>query len=69
MRRDWRLRIEDILESLARIERYLDGMTYEQFAQDERTRDAVIWNFGIIGEAANHVPEGVLPARACGICP
>jgi len=59
MPRDWRIRIEDILESLSRIERYIDGMTYEQFAGDDRTLDAVIRNFGIIGEAANHIPEDV----------
>jgi len=31
MPRDWRIRIEDILEALSRIARYIDGMTYDQF--------------------------------------
>jgi uncharacterized protein with HEPN domain len=58
MPRDWRIRVEDILESLSRIASYIDGLTYNQFTEDNRTLDAVIRNFGIIGEAANHVPVG-----------
>lgn len=39
------------------------GMTYDTFAADERTRDAVIRNLEIIGEAAGNLPEEVT-ARA-----
>jgi len=63
MQRDWRIRIEDILESLARIERYTAGMAFDTFSTDERTLDAVIRNFGIIGEAANHIPDDVRKAH------
>lgn len=48
--RDWKLRVHDILEAISRIERYTVGMTFETFAADERTVDAVIRNFGVIGE-------------------
>ncbi|MEA2165015.1 MAG: hypothetical protein QOK37_3142 [Thermoanaerobaculia bacterium] len=34
-------------------------MTFEQFAEDERTIDAVIRNFLVIGEATWHVPDDV----------
>ena len=37
-------------------------MTFEDFEADERTVDAVIRNIGIIGEAANHVPEEIQEA-------
>lgn len=56
-RRAWRLRIEDILSSIERIQRYIAGMTYDEFCADERTADAVVRNIEIIGEAARHVPS------------
>jgi uncharacterized protein with HEPN domain len=53
-RREGRLRLEDILEATAKIERYVEGLTFEQFQADQRTVDAVIRNLevnrtGIIG--------------------
>jgi len=60
MPRNWQLRIEDILESIARIQRYLEGMGQARFMGDDRTMDAVVRNFGIIGEAVSHLPEAVL---------
>jgi uncharacterized protein with HEPN domain len=59
MPREWRVRIEDILEAIARIERYLEGMDFARFEEDDRTQDAVIRNFGVIGEAAAHVPDSI----------
>jgi uncharacterized protein with HEPN domain len=63
MPRDWQLRIEDILESIARIQRYLEGMDQVGFIGDDRTMDAVVRNFGIIGEAASHLPKDILAAH------
>jgi len=34
-------------------------MTLESFTGDERTVDAVLRHFGVIGEAANHLPESI----------
>jgi uncharacterized protein with HEPN domain len=34
-------------------------MTYEQFLADPRTQDAVVRNFGIIGEAVKNLPDNV----------
>lgn len=56
-RRGWALRIEDILGSITTIQNYTAGMNFEAFDGDERTVDAVIRHFGVIGEAANHLPE------------
>lgn len=37
---------------------YTSGMSYDMFISDDKTVDAVIRNFGIIGEAANRLsPE------------
>ncbi len=55
-RRDARLLLRDILESLEKIERYTAGLTPERFAQDDRTVDAVVRNLEVIGEAARQIP-------------
>lgn len=61
--RDWRLRLDDIDEAIRRINRYVTGMTESAFRADDRTVDAVIRNFQIIGEAARHIPDEVLSGR------
>jgi len=59
MKRDPRLFLQDILLCLERIERYTGGMSFREFAADEKTVDAVIRNFEIIGEATKNVPESI----------
>ena len=51
------LLVEDIWESIEKIERYIDGMTQDNFDSDEKTTDAVVRNLEIIGEAAGRLPE------------
>ncbi|HEX2094910.1 MAG TPA: HepT-like ribonuclease domain-containing protein [Longimicrobiaceae bacterium] len=53
------MRIEDILESIARIEHHIQGVTLDAFQEDSRTSDAVLRNLGNIGEASRHVPSEV----------
>ena len=60
--RDWRLRIEDILEAINRIDTYTRGMTHEGFAGDSKTIDAVVRNLEVIGEASSHVEDTILRA-------
>jgi uncharacterized protein with HEPN domain len=57
--KDWRLRIEDILESISAIQKYIEGADFQSFAAAAKTVDAVVRRFTIIGEAANHVPSEV----------
>ncbi len=57
--RDWKLRVNDILACIEKIQRYTEGMTFEQFSNDPKTVDAVIRNFEIIGEAAGYIPESI----------
>lgn len=59
MSRDFRLFLDDIRESGAKVLRYTAGMTFEQFVQDEKVFDAVVRNLGIIGEATKHVPNEI----------
>lgn len=61
--RDWRLRIHDLTVAIDKIERYTVDMSLAEFQADERTVDAVLRNFEVIGEAARHVPEHVAKAN------
>jgi uncharacterized protein with HEPN domain len=61
--REWRLRIEDILDASARIARYIEGRNLAEFSVDDRTLDAVCRCFGVIGEAAAHIPDEVVAAH------
>lgn len=59
MKRDYRLYLDDILEAINKIEKYTEGLNIEQFQEDDKTIDAVIRNFTVIGEAAKHVPPSI----------
>ncbi len=52
-KRNAALLLEDILSSARKIITYTQGLSFEAFIADEKTIDAVIRNFEIIGEAAN----------------
>ncbi len=52
-----------MLEAIAKRERFTEGMNYEAFIEDEKTVDAVLRNFEVIGEAAKNVPEEVRHAN------
>jgi uncharacterized protein with HEPN domain len=54
--RNWLFRIQDILNAINKIQRFTAEMTFEQFEKNAMAIDAVIRNFEIIGEAANHIP-------------
>jgi uncharacterized protein with HEPN domain len=57
--RNWAFRIQDILEAIAKIQRYVSGADFEAFENDEEIMDAVVHNLTVIGEAANHIPSEV----------
>lgn len=72
--REWRLRVEDILDAIAKIERYVHGLTFDQFEADEKTIDAVVRNLEVIGEAGRHLmanseglPEAIPWADVAGM--
>jgi uncharacterized protein with HEPN domain len=55
--RDPLLYVEDILEAIEKVQRYTEGMAYEDFIEDEKTVDAVLRNLEIIGEAVKNLPS------------
>lgn len=59
MKRDFRVYLDDILESIERIEEYTKGMSEEEFLKTVPTQDAVIRRFEIIGEAVKNIPDEI----------
>jgi uncharacterized protein with HEPN domain len=57
MPRDFRLCLEDIVEAIAKIQRYTAGFSLEQFSANEQVVDAVVRNLEVIGEAVKRIPE------------
>jgi len=62
-RRQWDIRIDDIIAATEKVLRYTEGMDKSAFVADERTVDAVVRNLIVIGEAARHVPDDVVAAN------
>jgi len=56
MKRDCRDYVEDINNSISKIERFTEGMDFDAFSDDEKTIFAVIRALEIIGEAAKKIP-------------
>lgn len=46
-----------MLEAIEKIEIYVKGYDYDSFLEDNKTIDAVIRQFEIIGEAASRIPS------------
>ena len=50
-----RVLLQHILKSATAIESYVRGMPFNEFENDEKTQDAVIRKFEIIGEATKNL--------------
>lgn len=57
--RDYLLYLQDMLTSMERIEMYIGDKGFSDFENDSLLIDAIVRNFEVIGEAANHVPEEI----------
>ena len=55
--RKYILFLEDMVISIDRIFNYTEVLNYAMFVDDQKTIDAVIRNFEIIGEAANNLVD------------
>lgn len=56
-KRDHIIFLEDILESIKKIERYTKDIDLNKFKKHEMVVDAVIRNFQVIGEAVKNIPK------------
>lgn len=55
-KRDVRLYLEDISDSIEKIQQYTQTLTQSQFAGNSLVQDAVVRRLEIIGEAVKHLP-------------
>jgi len=51
--------LKDILEAISRIQKYIKGLSFDDFLADWKTQDAVIRNIEILGEAAKLLSEEI----------
>lgn len=56
-KRDRNILLTDILESIKKIKKYTNGMNFEEFLKDDKTIDACVRNFEIIGEVSSKIDE------------
>ena len=63
MPRDYSVYLQDILEAIARIQRYTGHLSEDSFASDEKTIDAVVRNLEVIGEAVKRLPLEIRARR------
>ena len=57
--RDYKLYLDDILEAIKKIEKYVKGLTFEELEKNSLVIDGVVRNLEIIGEAAKNIPASV----------
>ena len=63
MRRDIKLYLEDILESINLINEYVAGFSEEKFLKSQALQDSVIRRLEIIGEAVKNIPAHIKTAN------
>jgi uncharacterized protein with HEPN domain len=51
--------LQDILDTMGKIEQFTIGIAYEEFVRDDKTVFAVVRALEIIGEATKHIPTEV----------
>ncbi len=51
-----------MLQAIADIELHLEGRTEEDVDRDRQAAQAVLWNFVVLGEAANAIPQEIKDA-------
>ena len=57
MKRDMKVYIEDILESISKIEEYTKAIAKDDFSKNSQVQDAVLRRLEIIGEAVKNISE------------
>ncbi len=55
--------LEDILEATDNLQRFTEGLTFEEFARDVKTIRASAYELGIVGEATAGIPTDVRSAH------
>lgn len=50
----------DIHQSVEKIEEFTRDISFDQLMADERTKDAILRNLQVIGEASKNLPESIM---------
>jgi uncharacterized protein with HEPN domain len=58
-----KIRVQHILDAIAEIEKYLAGITFEDFLSNSEKRFATIKQIEIIGEACNYITDAIKQAH------
>lgn len=58
-KREFMLYLEDMLQSMDRIQEYLGTMDFRHFKMNYLVVDAIIRNFEILGEASKNIPTAI----------
>ncbi|MDP3900495.1 MAG: DUF86 domain-containing protein [bacterium] len=58
-KRELKLYLTDIVDSIKKIERYVRKLSFSKLKKDDKTIDAVVRNIIIIGEAVNNIPDKI----------
>lgn len=48
--------LADLERSVDKILFYTEGMNFDDFIEDEKAVDAVLWNFQVMGEVVSNIP-------------
>lgn len=59
MKREYKLFIQDILDAINDVDKFIEGMDLKDFCRDEKTRSAVVWKIETIGEATKNLPQSI----------
>jgi uncharacterized protein with HEPN domain len=57
--RDYSLYLKDIVDAMDAIEKFVEGIDFDRFQNDDLISSAVIRKFEIIGEASKNIPDDV----------
>ena len=58
-KRDYILFLEDILNSIEKLEKYTKNLDYDAFSENEMVVDAVVRNLEVMGEAVANIPPDI----------
>lgn len=59
MKRDVTLYIKDIVQNMQDVEEFVRDLSYEEFAADKKTFNAVVRAIEVMGEATKNVPANI----------
>lgn len=57
--RSWQLRVRDIIDAANSIQERTNGMTFEEFIDDDMVWKSVLYDFVVIGEATVNIPPEI----------